>query len=182
MNNYFFTSDWHINHANVIKYCNRPYANVKEMAEGLVSNFNEVVKDGDLTFHLGDLAFHMTDEDMGKFYRQLNGQHVFITGNHDRDRIYGLPGSVHYRILELKRKHWGDYAPTLSHFPQLVWNKSHYGTFNLHGHCHGNLPDDPAVRRMDVGIDCNNYKPFHWDEIVAKLGSRPISREGRSGD
>ena len=39
----WFTSDLHIGHANIIRFCNRPYADVNEMNADLIRRYNEVV-------------------------------------------------------------------------------------------------------------------------------------------
>ena len=53
----FFTSDTHFGHENIIKYCGRPFKDVEKMNERLIKNWNEVVKDTDTIFHLGDFSF-----------------------------------------------------------------------------------------------------------------------------
>lgn len=53
----FFTSDTHFGHANIIRFCKRPFENVEEMNEALIENWNKVVSDDDTVFHLGDFAF-----------------------------------------------------------------------------------------------------------------------------
>jgi calcineurin-like phosphoesterase family protein len=40
----FFSSDYHFYHKNVIKYCNRPFNNVEEMNEKIISNHNKLVR------------------------------------------------------------------------------------------------------------------------------------------
>ena len=39
----FFTSDTHFYHSNIIKYCNRPFADAQDMNETLIANWNNVV-------------------------------------------------------------------------------------------------------------------------------------------
>ena len=52
-----FTADTHFNHANIIRYCRRPFGSVREMNEALVSNWNRVVAEDDVVYHLGDFGF-----------------------------------------------------------------------------------------------------------------------------
>ena len=52
----FFTSDTHFSHANIMKFCGRPFKNVGEMNNTIIKNWNDVVGPEDTVFHLGDLA------------------------------------------------------------------------------------------------------------------------------
>jgi calcineurin-like phosphoesterase family protein len=79
--NIWFTSDPHFFHANVIKYCDRPYASVEEMNEALIANWNSVVKPEDTIYCLGD--FSLAYRPVELFTRRLNGIKVLIPGNHD---------------------------------------------------------------------------------------------------
>ena len=53
----FFTSDTHFHHANIIRFCDRPFRDVEEMDEILIRNWNEVVGPEDTIFHLGVSAW-----------------------------------------------------------------------------------------------------------------------------
>lgn len=72
----------------------------------------------------------------------------------------------------------------LCHFPMLVWDRSHHGAWQLHGHCHGTLPPDPHARRMDVGVDAvAGYAPISYEEVKrVMLGKswRAVDRHGTS--
>lgn len=41
----YFISDTHFEHENVIKYCKRPFSDIRKMNETLISNWNSVVSD-----------------------------------------------------------------------------------------------------------------------------------------
>ena len=55
--NTFLFSDPHFDHANIIRYCKRPFKNVELMNKTILNNYNKVVKDNSLVFFLGDMAF-----------------------------------------------------------------------------------------------------------------------------
>lgn len=176
-NNVFFTADTHFGHTNVIKYADRPWPNVEEMNEGIIERWNEVIKPGDTVYHLGDLCLTVKVDLIDKWLGQLNGDIRLIRGNHDN-------WTRRYERLENKNKiRWiKDYAErtlevdgvkykfVLCHFPLLFWHGSHYGSIHLHGHCHGGAQHhNEGLRRMDVGVDCNDWYPIHLDDIVAKM-------------
>ena len=53
----WITSDTHFGHINIIKYCNRPYADVTEMNNALIANINSQVAPEDTLIHAGDFCF-----------------------------------------------------------------------------------------------------------------------------
>lgn len=156
---YFFTSDEHFNHTNIIKYCNRPFDDVQEMNETIIQNHNEVVKPNDMVIHAGDFSFIPREQ----FVRRLNGNHTFLRGNHDhrRDRFAG----------EIWEKRINDVKVVVSHYAMRVWNASHYGAWNLYGHSHGNL--EPVGQQWDIGVDNNDFRPLSFDELIDIMSSRP---------
>lgn len=78
----FFTSDTHFNHANILNFCNRPFADVEEMNEELITRWNNVVGKNDTVFHLGDFCFGGAAE-WTRLLDQLHGKIHLIVGNHD---------------------------------------------------------------------------------------------------
>lgn len=54
----FFTSDSHFGHANIIRYCQRPFADADEMDSALIRIWNSVVDPRDTVYHLGDFHAH----------------------------------------------------------------------------------------------------------------------------
>lgn len=78
----FYTSDLHLGHANVIKFDNRPFANVDEMDQCIITRWNERVSDEDTVYILGDVC-HRNSKDSSWYLKQLRGHKILILGNHD---------------------------------------------------------------------------------------------------
>ena len=53
----FFTSDTHFSHYNIINYCARPFKDKNDMDEQLINNWNAVVPENGVVFHLGDFKW-----------------------------------------------------------------------------------------------------------------------------
>ena len=53
----FFTGDQHFGHANIIRHCNRPFANAFEMDRCMIARWNERVGVNDTVYIVGDLIF-----------------------------------------------------------------------------------------------------------------------------
>lgn len=178
----FLTADTHFGHANIIRFCKRPFASVDDMKEQLVRNWNSVVKsDRDLVWHVGDFGMSLPDKDMAELFGALNGRKRLVIGNHDVDRkgrvtqaLARLPWDApptHYAEI----KHNG-HRIVLNHYAGLVWNGMHYGSLQAFGHSHGGLPGLPGA--IDVGVDAQGYKPISVDEFVRQaLESKERARE-----
>ena len=170
--NTFFTSDSHFFHSNVIKYSERPFANVDEMHEALINNWNAEVKPKDKVYHLGDFALINNVDQINNILRRLNGSIFLIKGNHDRwakrdaNRFLKIQWIKDYHEFTDTRD--GEKRKiVLCHYPMRAWNQSHYGSIQLHGHCHGALDkENLKINRLDVGVDSNNYTPVALEDIV----------------
>jgi calcineurin-like phosphoesterase family protein len=79
----FFTSDTHFGHANIIKFCDRPFRDVDHMDEQLIGNWNSIVQPEDTVWHLGDVALGPRERWASRLGR-LNGHIFLVPGNHDR--------------------------------------------------------------------------------------------------
>ena len=186
MANIFFTSDQHFGHANVIKYAKRPFASVEEMDETMIANWNTVVARGDSVYVLGDFSFHKIDRTRAIFDR-LNGMKFLIRGNHDKnDQIHDLfiwsKDLFTLKVSDASADR-GTQNIVLCHYAMRVWPKSHYGAYQLYGHSHGSLPDDPNARAIDVGVDAHAFTPISYDrvkEIMSKKTFVPIDHHGNA--
>lgn len=78
----FFTADPHFGHANIIKYCQRPFASVEEMDRALTERWNAKIGSDDDVWILGDFTMRSGATALN-YLRQLNGHKHLILGNHD---------------------------------------------------------------------------------------------------
>lgn len=175
----WFTADFHFGHKNIIKYSKRPYQSVFEMNEAMISNWNAKVKEYEHGWIVGDFCFN--DIDIGQsILNRLNGVKHLVKGNHDHTsvKLSGWASISDYEELKIGSQHI-----VLSHYAMRVWNRSHYGAWQLYGHSHGSLPDDPNLLSFDVGVDCHNYSPLSFEDvaaIMAKKTWKPIDHHGRN--
>ena len=182
----FFTSDHHVGHANVIKFDNRPFADLDEMAETLIKNWNSVVSKDSIVYFLGDLSMRAKPDYVKWFVHQLNGDMRAILGNHDRlkdlmklDRFSDIQTAKQVVIIDddgIKRYF------ELSHYPHLIWNKHHAGSIHLHGHSHQNLTTSEYGKIyykrnvIDVGCMGHDYTPLSFDDIMEIMKDRGVEK------
>ena len=86
--NIFFTSDWHIGHENVLKFCNRPFDDLVDMHKKIVKRFNATVTPNSVTYFLGDMGL-CSQTVLKDVIDQLNGVKVLVLGNHDK-KMHGM--------------------------------------------------------------------------------------------
>lgn len=162
---YFFTSDTHFGHANILRYCKRPFSHIDEMDEVIIKNYNDVVTNDDIVFHHGDFAFR----DPVYYRKRLNGKIFFINGNHDYkiEHCKNIFESVH-DLLTTKVE---NQQITMCHFAMRVWNKSHFNTWHTYGHSHGRL--ESFGKSYDVGVDNNDFKPVSFEQLKEIMKNLP---------
>lgn len=179
---YFFTSDLHFQHTNIMKFCPESrgmFSNVDEMNEAVVKAFNSKVSEEDHTFIIGDLVFGKIQSGI-EYLKRLNGTKTIVTGNHDRKLIAhpqfqaqkGLMGIT--EIVSEKLFTIDNIYIHMYHFPISEWDQCHRGSFHLHGHQHSPKSQKITHRKMDVGVDSNNLEPYSWEEIKQRLLSMPV--------
>ena len=166
MGKIFFTADNHFGHKNAIKYCNRPFKDVNHMNEVMITQWNSVVQQNDHVYHLGDICF-CDRINTSRILKRLNGKIYLIKGNHDkrvlkegfRERFEWIKDYHELTVQEDKQ------LIVLCHYAFKVWKRSHFGSWHLYGHSHGNLPDDGKSLSFDVGVDCNNFTPLSYQQV-----------------
>ncbi|WP_292368141.1 2'-5' RNA ligase family protein [Methanoregula sp. UBA64] len=154
-------SDLHFGHANIIRYCARPFveSDPGEMDRVLVHNWNACVGRDDRVCFLGDLSY-WKDRTPDSVYRgMLNGRITYVAGNHDR-QLAGTVPSV--------RLAYGGREFLLVHDPADA--DPAFGGWVIHGHYHNNeLARYPFIdfgaRRINVSAEVVGYAPVGLAEI-----------------
>ena len=85
----WLTSDFHLGHFNIIRYCNRPFADTKEMNAAILERVNASVKPDDVLYFLG--GFCMGGPKAVAFYRDLFAFELFFSES--RMAALGVPGA-----------------------------------------------------------------------------------------
>ena len=184
----WFTSDLHVYHKNICKYCNRPYNSVEEMHAALIANWNSVVKEDDVVFLLGDIGFCGMDR-LRPLISQLKGNIFLIQGNHDSDNLvkalYREGYIVNYSRLEsitiIGDEECPDQELTLCHFPMIDWYNKEKGAWMIHGHIHG-LPQTPSCseKHWDVGVDKNGLIPISFEQLKINITKQFVNRNNEN--
>ena len=164
----YLIGDTHFGHANIIKYCNRPFSDVGEMNGRLIHNWNSVVTPDDLVYHLGDFALGSA-EWVRNYRYQLVGNIVMVMGNHDH-RSVGFWGKL--GILAHKRPITVD-GMIFSHAPVM-----HPELPNVHGHTHENNTNIEGIH-VCVSVEQIGYTPISLDKVKELVDAK--SKENKEG-
>ena len=186
--NIFFTSDTHFWHENILKFCNRPFSSIEEMNDTIINNWNSVVKENDIVFHLGDFCFCGSDK-FKELIEKLNGKIYLILGNHDLKTIKQwhetkFEGVYQQMCIKIDGK-----KIYLNHFPFLCYAGTYYryedAVWQLFGHVHSsdknkNGLDNQRLSMLfptqyDVGVDNNNYTPISFEEVKNIIETQMLS-------
>lgn len=166
----YLISDLHLGHANIIRYCSRPFPHdaSDEMDEMLIRNWNYTVKAGDRIYHLGDLCYGPLAKSPLDYTRRLNGMITLLGGNHDRKSS----GASRTETLFFEGIRF-----TLVHDPADAPEVP--GTWVIHGHHHNNdLAHYPFInfekRRINVSAEVVGYRPVSLTDLCDAIKEQQI--------
>lgn len=164
---FWFIGDTHYGHANIIKYCNRPFKSLEHMDAELIRKHNSRVKPEDTVIHLGDFCFRNTDggkEGEGSpnsadyYLKQLNGKIIVIRGNHDKNN--SMKTIIENMTLEI-----GGRNIFAVHNPEDYNNKFRI-VFCGHIHNEWKFKRVKGTDLINVGVDVWNFMPVDINEIM----------------
>lgn len=168
----WFSSDLHLGHANIIKFCNRPFKDPAEMNAFLLETHNSYVKPQDHWYNLGDVTMQRGDKpgEFLKLIAQFNGHKRLIMGNHDH-----YPAGVYLQFFEKVMAMQMFDNIRFTHIP--IHPTSMGGAIaNVHGHIHDQDSPEPldyldskGLRvikpYVNVSIERTAYRPVTLGEI-----------------
>jgi calcineurin-like phosphoesterase family protein len=157
----YIWSDLHLGHANIIKYCNRPFADVEAMNKALLHAWWTTVKPMDTIINLGDVSLKNNKEHLSETIRSLPGYKILILGNHDRKR------SVKWWMeagFDEVYKHPIVYEGKLILSHAIVELAKDSPFINIHGHSHQHNMGNP--RYVNVCVEITGYKPVPLEAII----------------
>lgn len=166
----YYIADPHFGHANVIRFSERPFADVDEMNRCLIENWNARVGDDDDVFIVGDFAYRNA-ESPKKLLETLRGRKHLVIGNHDKKWMKAIEPSDYFvevdhalfTVDDKRRRIW------MCHYPCMTWPKY---TYHVYGHIHNNKPEEfwPLLRTYDMalnaGVEINGYMPVTLEELI----------------
>lgn len=159
----WFISDIHFSHTNIIKYAGRPFANVDEMNQTLIDNWNQCVGVDDQVFFLGDFGLGSVDH-LHAICKQLKGSKVCILGNHDKNASWMTRIGFNV-VLESAFLKIGQHTVELIHIPSNP-PPIH---FQLHGHVHEKRPSKIISNQLNLCVEVWDYKPVSERIILTLL-------------
>lgn len=179
---FWFTSDTHFGHANIIKYCNRPFKTLEQMDSTLVQNWNARVKSEDIVFHLGDFCFKNSPggktgeggQNKATFFEtMLTGKMILLHGNHDHNN------SAKTIIESMTIKHGGK-TIFMQHRPDRLPNFfMEKIDLILCGHVHEKWEyrEHKHIPVINVGVDVFKFYPVDISEIIERLAKHERIRK-----
>ena len=168
----YYIADMHLGHTNIIRLCNRPFNDVNEMNETLISNWNSRVTDEDTVYVIGDFAYKSA-EDPVKILKQLKGRKVLIEGNHDKGNLKNSAFRAEFdEIRSMKSIIDNDRRIVLCHYPIVEWDGYFKGAYLVYGHIHNNIKNraykvmKDEKLALNAGVEITGYMPVTFDELV----------------
>jgi len=191
----FFTGDLHYGHANIIRYCSRPFADVEAMNAALVAGWNATIAEGDDVYFLGDMCFFKGGKvPITRLLCELKGRIHWIKGNHDpsltrlQEIQYLLPERIVWVGQNLVLEYLGEHyflthrpmdsspsMPTICGHVHEKWRALDRGTIMHEYRSEREVTlKQPA---LNAGVDAWGFKPVGIEEALSVLKHGPYSKQ-----
>ena len=163
MEEIYFIADTHFGDDNIRRYENRPFENTVQMEQEIIKRWNNVVKDTDRVYVLGDFGADKYEKDL---LNKLNGKIYLVKGNHDEysNDYYRNAGFIEvYDLPVILGDFW-----ILSHEPLYVNSNMPYA--NIFGHVHNSpIYKTYSSQHYCVSAERIDYTPVSMKQIMKKV-------------
>lgn len=171
----FFYSDPHFDHANIIRYCSRPFPDTISMNRALLDNYHRAVsasRHPATVFFLGDMAFGRGSHSPKYWLEQLlctGDTFYYVKGSHDHGIRPGslVPSGV--TVVDGLTLLFNDYKFYLTHDPTRFLPGGWHGGWVFHGHTHStSIRDSSAIRNNSLCfcVEATGYKPVDFASVL----------------
>ena len=170
MSNIWLISDTHFGHDKDFIWKARGFSSVEEMNNTIIERWNEVVKDEDIVYHLGDVMLGNIDDGI-RTISKLNGIIKVAIGNHDTEnRINKFNNLTNFNSIQFGyRLKYGKKTFILTHYPTLTGNFDNSKTYSIHGHTHSPHIFCEYDMMYNVCCDAHNCRPIAWEDILQDI-------------
>lgn len=167
----YYIADTHFGHDAILRFSNRPFENIKEMNEAIITNWNAKVSETDTVYILGDFSYKGGDPT--KYLKRLPGNKILVRGNHD-GKLISAPNLKDYvsEVCDLKTVVDGGRRVVLCHYPMVEWDGYYNGALHFYGHVHNTFHNDTTKyasgmkNAYNVGVDIIGFEPRTLLEII----------------
>jgi calcineurin-like phosphoesterase family protein len=198
---YHATSDLHIGHKNILKYCpnrhnKQPFSSIQEHDEELVKRWNSVVAPHDIVIVGGDVKICGQTYAKGVIAR-LNGKKILVRGNHDEGAKKMMRLGFDW-VCEQMLINVGGHIVLVSHYPwripwykqlfyrakQLFYKREIYdfremkkrpikrkGVVLWYGHTHQTKMVNVNDMSIHIGLDSANMYPLSEDFLCSLMSN-----------
>lgn len=193
---WFFVADTHFGHANIIKYCKRPFLTheelglcdliqrgtipatdlsitpetLKKMDDCIINSINDVVEPNDNLVIVGDFCLSKKSGRTNKaeeYRERINCKNVYlILGNHDDRHVLKPYFNAIYENYLFKIDGQMIFA---SHYPARSWDRASHGSWMVYGHVHN------AYFAQDNGMLSKYHRKVYSDGFLEVLKRHAIT-------
>jgi calcineurin-like phosphoesterase family protein len=174
MSKIYFASDHHLGHKNIITFRDsagfaiRPhFTDIEQHDEFIINKHNDVVKNNDLVYFLGDVAWKTNTKAYNQI-KSMKGRKRICLGNHD-DADWLFDTGLFERIYLWK--YFPEHNLVASHVPMTSNDLKNGKLRNVHGHTHEKFAYNTGYGvshgiHYNVSVEAISYKPIELDEIL----------------
>tara|TARA_B100001093_G_scaffold48995_1_gene41603 strand:- start:5478 stop:6002 length:525 start_codon:yes stop_codon:yes gene_type:complete len=166
----FITGNMQLGRQSAIGKWKRPYVSVDKMTSDLIKNWNEIVSNEDVVYHIGNFAWDpKTAYDA---LLQLKGRFIyFILGENDQPlKDLHNKGNLPKNVKFIEPYHSLDSLKLcLNYWPMQEWPKKGKKYYSVIGYPTRKYKTVPKKRMINCSTDQCNFKPQDINSLIQLL-------------